>query len=181
MAMEGLPRSGCMMEIFLFYKESTSPSSRWTSCPCWMHTKHHIRISSGFRLHGLMVHSTLLVGVSINIHGHKPSPKPPQCYKHCRVVLGSQEICMIIETSFIINLLILSSWTSYNKHAPNGNSSDGKAALVYASNGVALLPSFVSSSIGRYQTYLYLKSTKLYQCFRRHTIKKRNITEGREG
>ena len=44
--------------IFLFYKESTSSSSRWTSCPCWMHTKHHIRISSDFRLHGLMVHIT---------------------------------------------------------------------------------------------------------------------------
>ena len=108
-----------------------------------------------------MVHSILVVGVSVNIHTHKPSPDR---HSVINTAVGSQEICMNIETSFIINLLMLSGWTIYNKHASNGNSSDGQAALVCASIGVALLPSFVSSS--RYQPYLFPqvhKATPVFQ------------------
>ena len=43
----------------------------------------------------------------------------------------------ILEASFILNLLILSSWTIYNRHASIGDSSDGQTALVCTSTGVA--------------------------------------------
>ena len=43
----------------------------------------------------------------------------------------------ILEASFILNMLILSGWTIYNRHASNRDSSDGQTALVCTSSGVA--------------------------------------------
>ena len=86
-----------------------------------------------------------------------------------------------LETSFIINLIILSGWTVYNRHASNGGSNDGQTALVCISIGVAFA-TFIY--IIFYHTYLFLKSTKLYhECFKRYTIKKgdgreRGVVEG---
>ena len=86
----------------------------------------------------------------------------------------------ILETAFIINLIILSGWTVYNRHASNGDSNDGQTVLVCTSIGVAFA-TFIC--IIFYHTYLYLKSTKLHRHFKRHTIKKgdgreRGVAEG---
>ena len=69
----------------------------------------------------------------------------------------------ILEASFILNLLILSGWTVYNRHASNGDSSNRQTALVCTSTGVAF-STFIA--IVLYHTYVYLKSTRLYLCFR---------------
>ena len=77
----------------------------------------------------------------------------------------------ILEASFILNLLILSSWTIYNRRASIGDSSDGQTALVCTSTGVAF-STFVC--IVFYHTYLYLKSTKLYLHFKKNKNKTRD-------
>ena len=75
----------------------------------------------------------------------------------------------ILEASFILNLLILSGWTIYNRHASHEDSSNGQTALVCTSTGVAFT-SFICIIL--YHTYLYLKSTKLHLYFKRNKIER---------
>ena len=70
--------------------------------------------------------------------------------------------------SFVLNLIILSGWTIYNRHRPSGDSVAGQAALVCTSTGVAFV-TFIC--ILTYHTYLRLKSTRLHLYFRRRPIK----------
>ena len=74
----------------------------------------------------------------------------------------------ILEASFILNLLILSGWTIYNRHASHKDSSNGQTALVCTSTGVAF-STFIC--IIFYHTYLFLKSTNLHLYFKRNKIK----------
>ena len=131
----------------------------------------------------LVVRSILLVGFGLNILGD-PDINHLLTVTVLSIVLGSTWITGIVynkrrlnilETAFIINLMILSGWTVYNRHASNGDSNDGQTALVCTSIGVAFA-TFIYIIL--YHTYLFLKSTKLYhECFKRHTIKK---GDGRE-
>ena len=75
----------------------------------------------------------------------------------------------IVEASFILNLLILSGWTIYNRRASNGGSSDGQTALVCTSAGIAF-STFIC--IIFYHTYVYFKSTKLHLYFKRNKVKR---------
>ena len=134
----------------------------------------------------LMVRSILLVGFGLNILGD-PDINHLLTVTVLAILLGctwstvyKKTVLNILETSFIINLIILSGWTVYNRHASNGDSNDGQTALVCTSIGVAFT-TFIC--IIFYHTYLYLKSTKLHQCFKRRTIrrkdiKKREVVEG---
>ena len=111
--------------------------------------KDEFRFCTGLML---VVHSILLVGYGLNILGD-----PETVYKN--------RALSILETSFILNLIILSGWTAYN----NVDSSDEQTVLVCTSTGVTLT-TFICIIL--YHTYLYLKSTKLHQCFKRHTIRR---------
>ena len=73
----------------------------------------------------------------------------------------------VTEMSFILNLIILSGWTIYNRHRPTGDSAAGQAALICTSTGV-VFATFIC--ILTYHTYLDLKSTKLHLYFRRCQI-----------
>ena len=125
----------------------------------------------------LVVRSILLVGFGLNILGdpsvnHLLTVTVLSTLFSCTWITGTvykNRALNILETFFVLNLLILSGWTVYNRHASNGDSNDGQTALVCTSIGVAFI-TFVC--IIFYHTYLYLKSTKLHQCFKRHTIKR---------
>ena len=124
----------------------------------------------------LIVRSILLVGYDLNILGD------PDINHLLTVTVLSILLCSswvtgivykttalsVLEASFILNLLILSGWTIYNRHASNGDSSDGQTALVCTNTGVAF-STFIC--IMFYHTYLYLKSTKLHLYFKRNKIK----------
>ena len=121
----------------------------------------------------LVVRSILLVGYRLNILGD-PDINHLMTVTVMSTLLGcigitetvyKNRTLSILETSFILNLIILSGWTAYN----NVDSSDEQTALVCTSTGVALT-TFIC--IFFYHTYLYLKSTKLHQCFKRHTIRR---------
>ena len=125
----------------------------------------------------LVVRSTLLVGFGLNILGdpsvnHLLTVTVLSTLFSCTWITGvvyKNRALNILETSFVLNLLIISGWTVYNRHASNGDSNDGQTALVCTSIGVAFITLIC---IIFYHTYLYLKSTKLHQCFKRHTIKR---------
>ena len=125
----------------------------------------------------LVVRSILLVGFGLNILGdpnlnHLLTVTVLSILFSCTWITGivyKNRALNILETSFVLNLLVLSGWTVYNRHASNGDSNDGQTALVCTSIGVAFI-TFIC--IIFYHTYLYLKSTKLHQCFNRHTIKR---------
>ena len=125
----------------------------------------------------LVVRSILLVGFGLNILGdpnlnHLLTVTVLSTLFSCTWITGvvyKNRALNILETSFVLNLLILSGWTVYNRHASIGDSNDGQTALVCTSIGVAFI-TFIC--IIFYHTYLYFKSTKLHQCFKRHTIKR---------
>ena len=93
----------------------------------------------------LIVCSILLVGYGLNILGdpdinHLLTVTVLFILLCCIWVTGIMykiTALSILEASFILNLLILSGWTIYNRHASNGDSSDGQTALVCTSIGVA--------------------------------------------
>ena len=124
----------------------------------------------------LVVRSILLVGFSLNILGdpdvnHLLTITVLSVLLCCISVTGivyKTTALSILEASFILNLLILSGWTIYNRHASNGDSSDGQTALVCTSTGIAF-STFIC--IIFYHTYLYLTSTKLHLYFRRNKAK----------
>ena len=127
----------------------------------------------------LAVRSILLVGYGLNILGD------PDINHLLTVTVLSILLCCIwmtgivyktttlsiLEASFILNLLILTGWTIYNRHASNGDSSDGQTALVCTNTGIAF-STFIC--IIFYHTYLYLKSTKLHLYFKRKKYKRRD-------
>ena len=73
----------------------------------------------------------------------------------------------VTEMSFVLNLIILSGWTIYNRHIPTGDSAVGQAVLVCTSTGVAFA---TFTCILTYHTYLCLKSRKLHLYFRKRPI-----------
>ena len=77
----------------------------------------------------------------------------------------TKTILHIIERSFIFNLVILSSWTMYNRHASPENSFAQQTVLVCTSTGVAFATFLCILS---YHIYLCLKSTNLHTYFRMH-------------
>ena len=115
----------------------------------------------------LVVHSILLVGFGLNVLGDPDMNhlltitvlSVLQCSSWVTGIVYKTTALSILEASFILNLLILSSWTIYNRHASDGNISDGQAALVCTITGIAF-STFIC--IMFYHTYLYLKSTKLF-------------------
>ena len=125
----------------------------------------------------LVVRSILLVGFGMNILGdpninHLLTVTVLSTLFSCTWMTGivyKNRALNILETSFVLNLLILSGWTVYNRQASNGDSGDRQTALVCTSTGVAFI-TFIC--ILFYHTYFYLKSTKVYQCFKRNTIKR---------
>ena len=125
----------------------------------------------------LVVRSILLIGFSLNILGdpdfnHLLTVTVLSVLLCCIWVTGivyKNTALSIVEASFILNLLILSGWTIYNRRASNGGSSDGQTALVCTSAGIAF-STFIC--IMFYHTYLYLKSTKLHLYFKRNKIKR---------
>ena len=130
----------------------------------------------------LVVRSILLVGFGLNILGDPDinnllTVTVLAILLCCTWIIGivyKNTALNILEASFILNLLILSGWTVYNRHASNGDSSDGQTALVCTSTGVAFT-TFIC--ILFYHTYLYLRSSKLHQCFQTHKTKQGNRRE----
>ena len=119
----------------------------------------------------LVVRSILLVGYGLNVLGDPDINhlltvtvlSILQCSSWVIGIVYKTTALSILEASFILNLLILSGWTIYNRHA--SNASDGQTALVCTSTGVAF-STFIC--IIFYHTYLYLKSTKLHLYFKRN-------------
>ena len=126
----------------------------------------------------LVVCSILLVGFGLNILG---DPDIDHLLTiTCSVVntavfyLGDRncvqehsiEYVRSIVHSDLVNPL---SWTIYNRHASNRDSSEGQTALVCTSTGITF-STFIC--IVFYHAYLYLKSTKLYLYFKRNKIKR---------
>ena len=124
---------------------------------------------------GLVVRSILLVGFGLNILGdldinHLLTITVLSILLCCIWMTGivyKNTALSILEASFILNLLILSGWTIYNRHA--SNTSDGQTALVCTSTGIAF-STFIY--IVFYHTYLHLKSTRLYLYFKGNKIKR---------
>ena len=121
----------------------------------------------------LVVRSILLEGFGLNILGD-PDINHLLTITVLSILVCSSWITGIVykttalsklEASFILNLLILSGWTIYNRHASNRDSSDGQTALVCTSTGIAF-STFIC--IIFYHTYLYLKSKKLHLYFKRN-------------
>ena len=123
----------------------------------------------------LVVRSILLMGYGLNILGdpdinHLLTVCVLAILLCCTSITGTvykNTALNILEISFTLNLLILSGWTVYNRHA--SDSSDGQTALVSTCTGVAFT-TFIC--IIFYHTYLYLKSSKLHQCFKRRLVKR---------
>ena len=125
----------------------------------------------------LVVRSILLVGYGLNILGDPDINYLLTitvlailfCFTSITGVVYNNKVLNILNISFIVNLLILSGWSLYNRHASNGDSSDGQIALVCTSTGIAFV-TFIC--ILFYHTYLYFKSTKLHECFKKHKVKR---------
>ena len=124
----------------------------------------------------LVVRSILLVGFGLNILGDPDINNLLIIVVLSCLVAGTgirgivykNTIIHVTEISFLLNLIILSGWTVYNRHRPTGDSAAGQAALVCTSTGVAFA-TFIC--ILTYHTYLRLKSAKLHLYFRRRQIK----------
>ena len=131
----------------------------------------------------LVVRSILLLGYGLNILGdsninHLLTITVLSILLCCIWMTGivyKNTALSILEASFILNLLILSGWTIYNRHASNRDSSDGQTALVCTSSGVAF-STFIC--IIFYHTYLHLKSRKLRLHLKKKLKKPRGETEG---
>ena len=125
----------------------------------------------------LVVRSILLVGYGLNILGDPDINYLLTvtvlailfCFTSITGAVYNNKVLNILKISFIVNLLILSGWSLYNRHASNGDSSDGQIALVCTSTGIAFV-TFICVLF--YHTYLYFKSTKLHQCFKKHEVKR---------
>ena len=125
----------------------------------------------------LVVRSILLVGYGLNILGDPDINHLLTvtvlailfCFTSITGAVYKNKVLNILNISFIVNLLILSGWSLYNRHTSNGDSSDGQIALVCTSTGIAFV-TFIC--ILFYHTYLYLKSSKLHQCFKKHKVKR---------
>ena len=123
----------------------------------------------------LVVRSILLVGYGLNILGDPDINHLLTvtvlailfCFTSITGAVYKNKVLNILNISFIVNLLILSGWSLYNRHASNGDSSDGQIALVCTSTGIAFV-TFIC--ILFYHTYLYFKSSKLHQCFKKHKV-----------
>ena len=123
----------------------------------------------------LVVRSILLVGYGLNILGdpdinHLLTVCVLAILLCCTSITGivyKNTALGILEIPFILNLLILSGWIVYNRHA--SDSSDGQTALVCTCTGVAFT-TFIC--IIFYHSYLYLKSSNLRQCFKRCSVKR---------
>ena len=130
----------------------------------------------------LVVRSILLVGYGLNVLGdsdinHLLTIMVLSILLCCIWITGivyKKTALSILEASFVLNLLILSGWNIYNRHASNRDSSDRQTALVCTSAGVAF---FTFICIIFYHTYLYLKSTKLRLCFKRNKTKREDRRE----
>ena len=125
----------------------------------------------------LVVRSILLVGYGLNILGDPDINHLLNvtvlailfCFTSITGAVYNNKVLNILKISFIVNLLILSGWSLYNRHASNGDSNDGQIALVCTSTGIAFV-TFIC--ILFYHTYLYFKSTKLHRCFKKHEVKR---------
>ena len=135
--------------------------------------KDNFRFWSGLML---VVRSILLVGFGLNILGDPDINNLLIIVVLSCLVAGTgirgivykNTIIHVTEISFLLNLIILSGWTVYNRHRPTGDSAAGQAALVCTSTGVAF-STFIC--ILTYHTYLRLKSTKLLLFSRKCQIK----------
>ena len=125
----------------------------------------------------LVVRSILLVGYGLNILGDPDINHLLTvtvlailfCFTSITGAVYKNEVLNILNISFIVNFLILSGWSLYNRHASNGDSNDGQIALVCTSTGIAFV-TFIC--ILFYHTYLYFKSTKLHRCFKKYEVKR---------
>jgi len=123
----------------------------------------------------LVVRSILLVGFGLNILGDPDINNLLIIVVLSFLLMGTgvkgivykNKIFHFTEMSLILNLIILSGWTIYNRHRPTGDSVAGQTALVCTSTGVAFA-TFIC--ILTYHTYLRFKSAKLHLYFRRHQI-----------
>ena len=123
----------------------------------------------------LVVRSILLVGFGLNIFGDPDINNLLIIVVLTCLIVGTgirgivykNTLFHVTEMSFISNLIILSGWTSYNRHRPTRDSVAGQAVLVCTSTGVAFV-TFICILI--YHTYLHLKSRKLHLYFRRCQI-----------
>ena len=131
----------------------------------------------------LVVRSVLLVGFGLNILGDSDI-NHLLTVTVLSVLLGYTGITgiayknttlNILETSFHINLLLLSGWTIYNRHKSNEDSSDGQSALVCTSTGVAFT-AFIC--ILFYHTCVLIK---IGTHFNRHKVKRKDRTGGIKG
>ena len=119
----------------------------------------------------LVVRSILLVGFGLNILGDPDINNLLIIVVLTCLIVGTglrgivykNKIFHLTEMSLILNLIILSGWTIYNRHRPTGDSAAGQAVLVCISTGVAFA-TFIC--ILTYHTYLFLKSAKLHLYFR---------------
>ena len=115
----------------------------------------------------LVVRSILLVGFGLNIHDDQDINhlltitvlSILMCSSWITGIVYKTTALSILEASFILNLLVLIGWTIYNRHASNGDSSEGQTALVCTSTGVTFS---IFICISFYRTYPHLKSTRLY-------------------
>ena len=80
-----------------------------------------------------------------------------------RGIMYKNMLFHITEMTLILNLIILSGWTIYNRHRPTGDPAAGQAAVVCTSTGVAFT-TFIC--VLTYHIYLCLKSRKLHLYFR---------------
>ena len=119
----------------------------------------------------LVVRSILLVGFGLNVLGDSDINHLLTitvlsillCSSWITGIVYKSTALSVLEASFILNLLILSGWTIYSRHASDGDAGDGQPALVCTSTGVAFS---IFICIMFYHTYLYLKSTKLHLYFK---------------
>jgi len=83
----------------------------------------------------LVVRSILFVGFSLNILGDPDINNLLMIVVLSCLVAGTgirgivykSKIFHVTETSFILNLIIFSGWTIYNRHTPNGDSAAGQS------------------------------------------------------
>ena len=122
---------------------STTERQRSTRQHIWFKPMVQRTKSAGLML---VVHSILFVGYGLNILddpdiNHILTITALSILLCCTWFTGivyKNTAFNILETSFILNLIILSGWTIYNRRTSNGNSlSDGQTALVCTSTGVA--------------------------------------------
>ena len=100
---------------------SHSSSSFHSLCYCCLHPAYKHHISRFWTDLMLVVRSTLIVGCGLNILSD-PDIKPYDCDSDVNPagMYWKNKALSILETPFILNLIILSGWTVYIRHASNG-------------------------------------------------------------